>query len=112
MKKIVYILFALVLIGSLVVLSLPRGCLSTEEETPITGESVLNLYGTDPLTLDPAISGEMTSHEYIAQLFSGLVCLGDDLEPVADIAERWEISDDGMTYTFYLRQDVKFHDGR
>jgi oligopeptide transport system substrate-binding protein len=46
------------------------------------------------------------------QLFSGLVRLDDDLKPAPDIAERWQVSDDGKTYTFYLRQDAKFHDGR
>jgi oligopeptide transport system substrate-binding protein len=77
-----------------------------------SGEDVLNLYGTDPYTLDPALCGETTSGEYIMQIFSGLVCLGDSLEPAPDIAKSWQISSDGMTYTFYLRQDVKFHDGR
>ncbi|MFC1986156.1 peptide ABC transporter substrate-binding protein [Chloroflexota bacterium] len=74
--------------------------------------NTLNLYGIDPLTLDPAVSGEMTSHEYIMQLFDGLVRLGDDLEPVPDIAQKWQVGDDGRTYTFYLRHDVRFHDGR
>ena len=72
---------------------------------------VLNLYGIDPHTLDPAISGDSTSHQYVTQIFSGLVRLDNNLEPIPDIAEKWGISDDGMTYTFYLRKDVKFHDG-
>jgi oligopeptide transport system substrate-binding protein len=80
---------------------------------PPTGEGgVLNLYGIDPYTLDPAVSGEMTSHVYLVQLFSGLVRPGDNLEPAPDIAERWEISNGGRIYTFYLRPEVKFHDGR
>jgi oligopeptide transport system substrate-binding protein len=79
---------------------------------PPTEENILNLYGTDPLTLDPAVSAEMTSHSYVMQIFSGLVRLDDNLEPVPDIAQRWQISDDGSTYTFYLRQDVRFHNGR
>jgi oligopeptide transport system substrate-binding protein len=54
----------------------------------------------------------MTSHEYISQIFSGLVRLDDNLEVVPDIAEKWDISNDYKTYTFFLRQDVKFHDGR
>jgi len=73
---------------------------------------VLKLYNIDPITLDPAVAGEMTSHEYIAQIFGGLVKLGDNLEAAPDIAERWEMSEDGRTYTFYLRRDVTFHDGR
>jgi ABC-type transport system substrate-binding protein len=64
-----------------------------------SGEGVLNLYGQDPYTLDPALCGEATSGEYIMQIFSGLVRLGDTLEPVGDIAQSWQISDDGMTYT-------------
>jgi oligopeptide transport system substrate-binding protein len=68
---------------------------------------VLNLYGIDPHTLDPAVAGETTSHEYIMQIFSGLVRLDDNLEPVGDIAERWDLS-----YTFYLKKDARFHDGR
>jgi oligopeptide transport system substrate-binding protein len=70
------------------------------------------MFGVDPITLDPAVSAEMTSHEYVAQIFGGLVRLDDNLESVPDIAERWEISEDGRTYTFYLREDVTFHDGK
>lgn len=101
MKRIRYIVLALVILFSLLV----SGC-------SCGGERVLNLYGVDPYTLDPAVSGEMTSHVYLMQLFSGLVRFDDNLEPAKDIAERWEVSNNGRTYTFYLRPDVKFHDGR
>ena len=107
MKKTLYIILSVVFLCSLLI----AGC-QLGQEAPITEEKTLNLYGIDPLTLDPAVSGEMTSHEYIMQLFSGLVRLDDSLEPVPDIAEKWQISDDGRTYTFYLRQDVRFHNGR
>jgi oligopeptide transport system substrate-binding protein len=113
-KRVIYIVLSVVLIGSLLVFYLPSGCLPSQKPapTPTAKEQVLNLYDIDPLTLDPAISGEMTSHNYIMQLFSGLVRLDDNLEPVPDIAERQQVSDDGKTYTFYLRRDVRFHDGR
>ncbi|MFC1940532.1 peptide ABC transporter substrate-binding protein [Chloroflexota bacterium] len=78
----------------------------------ITEGNTLNLYGIDPHTLDPAVSGEARSHQYIMQIFSGLVNLDDNLEPALDIAREWQVSNDGRTYTFYLRQDVSFHDGR
>jgi len=109
MRKISYILFSVLLVCSLLLSGCQRG---QETSPPPTGEGVLNLYGIDPYTLDPALSSEMTSHEYIMQIFSGLVRLDDDLEPAPDIAQSWQISDDGKTYTFYLRQDVKFQDGR
>jgi oligopeptide transport system substrate-binding protein len=105
-KKGLFILLALVLVSVLVT----TGCQCGEEITPAA--SVLNLYGIDPWTLDPAIAGDATSHAYIVQLFSGLVRPGSELEPVPDIALRWDVSPDGRTYTFYLREDVFFHDGR
>ncbi len=105
MKRIACTVLFVVLVFGLLV----AGCQC--DGTP-GGEAVLNLYGTDPYTLDPAVSSETTSHGYVMQIFSGLVCLDENLEPAPDIAERWEVSQDGMTYTFYLRQDVKFHDGR
>ncbi|MBE9513113.1 MAG: peptide ABC transporter substrate-binding protein [Chloroflexi bacterium] len=111
MKKIVSIILSAVLLSSLLL----AGCRpspSPAPPVPVSGEGVLNLYGVDPLTLDPAVSGEMISHEYIMQLFSGLVRLDDNLEPAPDIAQSWRVSEDGRTYIFYLRDDVRFHDGR
>lgn len=74
--------------------------------------AVLNLAGADPPTLDPALVGDETSARYILEIFSGLVTIDKDLEIVPDIAESWEVSEGGTVYTFYLRQDVKFHNGR
>jgi oligopeptide transport system substrate-binding protein len=110
MKKSLYIILSLILAFSLLITS----CRSAPEVTPstVTQGGVLNLYGIDPLTLDPGISGDATSHQYVLLLFSGLVRLNNNLEPVPDIAQQWQISDDGRTYTFHLRQDVRFHDGR
>jgi len=102
MKKVLYLVLLLLFLGSLLVV----GC------QPAREAAELSLYGIDPITLDPAVSGEMLSHEYILQIFGGLVRLDDSLVPAPDIAERWEVSADGRTYTFYLRSDVKFHDGR
>ena len=84
---------------------------------PLTGscqveQDVLNLWDTGPITLDPAISGEMTSHTYIMQIFGGLVRLDEESKPAPDIAESWQRSNDGETYTFHLRKGVRFHDGK
>jgi len=87
------------------------GCQLEVRPSP-SSQGVLNLWDIGPITLDPAISSETTSHTYIMQIFSGLVRLDDELEVVPDIAERWEESQDGRTYTFYLRHGVKFHDGK
>ena len=76
------------------------------------GEDTLRLWDSGPITLDPAISADMSSHLYVMQIFSGLVRLDHELNVVPDIAESWEPSPDGKTYTFHLRQGVKFHNGR
>jgi ABC-type transport system substrate-binding protein len=70
------------------------------------------LPGAEPPTLDPALTQDATSAGYIVEIFSGLVTLDRDLEVVPDIAESWALSDDDTIYTFHLRHDVKFHDGK
>ena len=63
---------------------------------------------TNPRSFDPAttISGGDK------RVFSGLVSFDPSLNLTADLAEHWEISGNGMIYTFHLRQNAKFHDGR
>jgi peptide/nickel transport system substrate-binding protein len=72
------------------------------------------VYGTsaDPVVLDGALVSDGESLRVIDQIFETLVTLKPgttELEP--GLAESWEISPDGKTYTFKLRQGVKFHDG-
>lgn len=71
----------------------------------------LRLLGDDPVTLDPHLTTDAGSARYIVEVFGGLVTLDPDLNIVGDIAERWEVSDDGKTYTFFLRRNVVFHTG-
>ena len=73
---------------------------------------VLRTLYADPPTLDPALSSDTTSSFLVVEIFSGLVKLNTDLELVPDIAESWKISEEGRVYTFRLREDVKFHDGK
>lgn len=109
MKKMILASLGLLLVASM---ALSGGCLPGTLPTVTSGNGVLNLYDIDPFTLDPALASDATSSEYILQIFSGLVRLGDNLTPVPDIAQGWDISNAGRTYTFSLRQDVTFHDGR
>lgn len=85
--------------------------------TNTSGKKVLRLPGGsggggDPPTLDPALAGDAESAVYVAEIFSGLVTLDPNLKVVPDIASSWDVSDDRTTYTFHLRKDVTFHDGR
>jgi oligopeptide transport system substrate-binding protein len=70
--------------------------------------STLRLVGGDPLTLDPAIVSDADSAAYVVEIFSGLVTIDKDLKLAPDIARSWDISPDGRTYTFHLRDDVVF----
>ena len=67
---------------------------------------------SEPLTLNLAISTDASSSGVLGYLFEGLTetsWLTDRVEPA--LAESWERSDDGMTWTFHLRRDVTWHDG-
>src|SRR3990172_11194527 len=63
---------------------------------------------TNPTTLDPALIVDVTGGYIAAKLFNGLVRLDEDLNIIPDIAEKWSISDDGLTYVFKLNKEVKF----
>ncbi len=78
----------------------------------IPRDETLILYGLPPITLDPAVVLDTDSASFIQEIFSGLVTINQDLEIVPDLAESWDISEDGTIYTFHLRQNAKFHDGK
>ena len=72
----------------------------------------LNVMYSDPPTLDPHIAQDSTSAGIILEIYSGLVSLDTNLQIIPDIAESWTISNDGMKYTFKLRDNAKFHNGK
>jgi oligopeptide transport system substrate-binding protein len=74
-------------------------------------QTALVLNSGEPITLDPALTHSGASG-LMADIFSGLARLDTDLEIQPDLAQRWEISPDGLVYTFYLQEDARFHNGR
>ena len=60
-------------------------------------------------TLDPAFSRTLQDNSVCNQLFNGLVQLDDELNILPCIAKNWSVSEDGLIYTFNLRDDVVFH---
>jgi len=78
---------------------------------PPAGDVFRRLWA-DPPTLDPALVTDTTSAGVIVEIFSGLVTINTDLQLVPDLAESWTISEDGLVYTFKIRDDAKFHDGK
>lgn len=81
-----------------------------DDQPAASGE--LRIRGDDPLVLDPAVAQDAGSAFYIVEIFSGLVRLDKNLQVQPDIAERWEVSNEGKTYTFFLNRRATFHDGR
>lgn len=67
---------------------------------------------SNPATLDPALIVDVTGGAIAAKIFNGLVRLDEQLKVAPDVAESWEISRDGRTYTFYLKKGAKFLNGR
>ncbi|MBK9333905.1 MAG: ABC transporter substrate-binding protein [Ignavibacteria bacterium] len=61
-------------------------------------------------SLDPVGISDVVSHHVAHQIYDGLVDLDTNLHLKPDLATRWEISEDGLTYTFHLRDGVKFQD--
>lgn len=61
-------------------------------------------------SLDPAFSRNLENIWACNHLYDGLVQMDDELKVIPSIAKSWEISEDGKTYTFHLRNDVFFHD--
>ncbi len=66
----------------------------------------------DPRSMDPALSTDVPTGRAVAYLFDGLTRFTPDARIVPGLATSWDISPDGLTYTFHLRNGVKFHDGR
>ncbi len=60
--------------------------------------------------LDPASANNTENIWGVNQLYNGLVQLSDSFQVIPSIAKKWWISDDGLAYTFILRNDVYFHD--
>ena len=65
-----------------------------------------------PATLDPAAAADVYSISVIQQIFDGLVQFDANLNVVPAIARSWQVSRDGLSYRFDLREGVRFHHGR
>ena len=64
-----------------------------------------------PGTLDPAFIADAADVQLLLQLYAGLTRLDETGEPYPSLASGWEISADGLTYTFDVRPDLEFSDG-
>lgn len=68
----------------------------------------MNVLRGDPNGLDPVLIDSKHADDIASQIYDKLVDLNDSLKLVPEVANSWEVSEDGLTYTFHLRGDVKF----
>jgi len=66
----------------------------------------------DPGAMNPAVTTSGSTHPVTDQIFNGLVGLDEQLVPVPELAERWNVEDNGRAYRFALRRGVTWHDGQ
>jgi len=85
---------------------------SGHAQTPLRGGTLNVLSTTNIITLNPAIVSGVATATPGTQLFAGLVEYGSDWKPKPYLAQSWEISKDGLTYTFHLVKNAVFHDGQ
>jgi ABC-type transport system substrate-binding protein len=80
-------------------------------QQPKSGWTLRVAWEADVAGLDPRLSPGAQAGYVMGNLFNSLVTIDAELNYVPDLAESWEIRDDGKVYVFHLRQGVKFHDG-
>lgn len=104
-KAIKFIALTVALVMSM---SLLAGC----KKTGTSGQVVRYNLGAEPKTIDPALNSATDGSNVILNTFEGLTRLDNNDQPVAGVAEKWEVSADQLTYKFFLRKDAKWSDGQ
>jgi oligopeptide transport system substrate-binding protein len=85
---------------------------TTEEGGAQAAEQVITInWGTEPPSLDPGLASDVTSANILLNIMDPLVVLDEDLNPVPNAAESIERSEDNLTVTFTLRDDLKWTNG-
>jgi ABC-type transport system substrate-binding protein len=97
-------------VAGVAILLLAVGSLLPARPTTAAGPA-LRYLGGDVATLDPAFIGAASDVQLLLQLYAGLTRLDETGEPYASLAESWQTSADGLTYTFRLRGGLTFSDG-
>ncbi|WP_294429386.1 peptide ABC transporter substrate-binding protein [uncultured Treponema sp.] len=104
MKKLTFLVSVLALAGLLF------SC--NEKKSSATGSSVIHVQvGPSPETIDPALNSAVDGANMILHAFEGLLKFNRDNNVVAACAEKWEQATDGLTWTFHLRDGLKWSDG-
>ncbi len=102
---------ALAVVGLIAAVGLLAARLATAIVPDRGGTYVEGLVGS-PSYINPILSHyNPVDQDIVALVFSGLTTTDPHGVIIPDLAERWEVSEDGLSYTFHLRKDVRWHDG-
>jgi len=77
-----------------------------------TGGTLSGIVQPEPPILVSALNSQAPTQYIAGKIYQGLLTYGPDLKPRPELAKSWQISPDGLTYTFELQQGVKWHDGK
>ncbi len=112
--------FALLLAAAMVSTTVLSGCGGSKDNgadagnagaVTAEGNNLVVQLGPDPETMDPALNSAIDASNMIIHLFEPLLNIDKDNNVIGGMAETWEVSEDGLTYTFHLRDGLKWSDG-
>ena len=96
----------------LLIMSLMFTAAACRSDTPHPEEEIISFtLSADPATLDPQIADDYSSYMLITNLFEGLVRTDSDGNIKSGMAKSWDISSDGLSYTFHLYENTKWSNG-
>lgn len=99
--------------ASVVVLACLLGTVGAQAaDQPATGDALVVGSIGDASRLLPLLASDSASGDIVGLVYNGLLKYNEHLEIVGDLAESWEVSDDGLVLTFVLRPGLRWHDGR
>ena len=112
-RMLLTVRFRLLALASCAVLPLLAGCghKSPSAASAPTNNVFRYAIKTSPTTFDPALVQDGDTIDLLQQMFEGLVQWSPDNKIIPCLAEKWDVSPNGLTYTFHLRPNVKFQDG-
>lgn len=89
-----------------------RGAQESASTEPAMDDMFIESSIGDASYLNPVLSSDNASSTINGLVYNGLIKFGPDIELTGDLAERWDISKDGLIFTFHLRKNVLWHDGK
>ncbi|MFA5085932.1 MAG: ABC transporter substrate-binding protein, partial [Candidatus Omnitrophota bacterium] len=81
-------------------------------EEPSYGDAIVVASSGDARTLVPILASDSASSDICGFVFNGLVKYDKNIELIGDLADSWDVEDEGRTIIFHLRKGVRWHDGQ